>query len=147
MEQWTSLVKLTGEAIDWLDANERVYDIWLLVAYCATSCAFVQVSRSFIYLTHIFTLTGESSITLGYDARMRKLRLNYACYETVYGDGKDRYRLTICQLDARSVIYLSYSLFNLTNIPSCHKSHRLPRSSLYSTKPPKAHLYPVKPPP
>ena len=43
VEQWTALVKLTGEAIDWLDANEKLYDVWLLVAYCATSCALVQV--------------------------------------------------------------------------------------------------------
>ncbi|TFK42308.1 fungal-specific transcription factor domain-containing protein [Crucibulum laeve] len=42
VEQWTNLVTLTGEAIDWLDAHEPVYDVWLLVAYAATSCALVQ---------------------------------------------------------------------------------------------------------
>ncbi|CCM06239.1 uncharacterized protein FIBRA_08487 [Fibroporia radiculosa] len=42
VEKWTELVQLTGQAIDWLDANERLYDVWLLVAYCATSCALVQ---------------------------------------------------------------------------------------------------------
>ncbi|KAJ7709763.1 fungal-specific transcription factor domain-containing protein [Mycena rosella] len=42
VEQWSSLVTLTGESIDWLDAHERVYDVWLLVAYAATSCALVQ---------------------------------------------------------------------------------------------------------
>ncbi|KAJ7449949.1 fungal-specific transcription factor domain-containing protein, partial [Mycena latifolia] len=42
VEQWSSLVAQTGESIDWLDAHERVYDVWLLVAYAATSCAFVQ---------------------------------------------------------------------------------------------------------
>ncbi|EMD38452.1 hypothetical protein CERSUDRAFT_82708 [Gelatoporia subvermispora B] len=42
VEKWTALVHMTGEAIDWLDANERMYDVWLLVAYCATSCALVQ---------------------------------------------------------------------------------------------------------
>ncbi|KAJ6502412.1 fungal-specific transcription factor domain-containing protein [Mycena sanguinolenta] len=42
VEQWSSLVALTGESIDWLDAHERVYDVWLLIAYAATSCAFVQ---------------------------------------------------------------------------------------------------------
>ncbi|KAK7020498.1 fungal-specific transcription factor domain-containing protein [Favolaschia claudopus] len=42
VEQWTALVALTGESIDWLDAHERVYDVWLLIAYAATSCAFVQ---------------------------------------------------------------------------------------------------------
>ena len=43
VEKWTELVQMTGDAIDWLDANDRIYDIWLLVAYCATSCALVQV--------------------------------------------------------------------------------------------------------
>ncbi|KAF4615237.1 hypothetical protein D9613_002634 [Agrocybe pediades] len=42
VEQWTVLVKMTSESIDWLDANEKVYDVWLLVAYAATSCALVQ---------------------------------------------------------------------------------------------------------
>lgn len=42
VEQWTRLVTLTGEAIDWLDAHEDLYDVWLLVAYAATSCALVQ---------------------------------------------------------------------------------------------------------
>ncbi|KAG9318550.1 hypothetical protein JVU11DRAFT_642 [Chiua virens] len=39
---WSALVRLTGESIDWLDAHERMYDVWLLVAYAATSCALVQ---------------------------------------------------------------------------------------------------------
>ena len=43
VEKWTELVQLTSDAIDWLDANDRSYDVWLLVAYCATSCALVQV--------------------------------------------------------------------------------------------------------
>jgi len=43
VEKWTSLVKMTSESIDWLDAHDRVYDVWLLVAYAATSCALVQV--------------------------------------------------------------------------------------------------------
>ncbi|KDR73617.1 hypothetical protein GALMADRAFT_269832 [Galerina marginata CBS 339.88] len=42
VEQWTTLVKMTADSIDWLDANERMYDVWLLVAYAATSCALVQ---------------------------------------------------------------------------------------------------------
>lgn len=42
VEQWSKLVTLTGEAIDWLDAHEEIYDVWLLVAYAATSCALVQ---------------------------------------------------------------------------------------------------------
>ena len=44
VEQWSELVQLTSESIDWLDAHERVYDIWLLVAYAATCCALVQVT-------------------------------------------------------------------------------------------------------
>lgn len=43
IEQWTELVKLSSECIDWLDAHEGTYDIWLIVAYAATSCALVQV--------------------------------------------------------------------------------------------------------
>jgi hypothetical protein len=43
IEEWSKLVTLTGESIDWLEANERIYDVWLLVAYAATSCALVQV--------------------------------------------------------------------------------------------------------
>lgn len=43
VETWNALVQLTGESIDWLDAHERMYDIWLLVPYAATSCALVQV--------------------------------------------------------------------------------------------------------
>ena len=50
IEQWTKLVTLTGEAIDWLDANEVVWDIWLMVAYAATSCALVQVDIFFFSL-------------------------------------------------------------------------------------------------
>ncbi|KIM79752.1 hypothetical protein PILCRDRAFT_823319 [Piloderma croceum F 1598] len=42
VEQWSGLVQLTGESIDWLDTYERAYDVWLLVAYAATSCALVQ---------------------------------------------------------------------------------------------------------
>lgn len=42
VETWGTLVKLTGESIDWLDAHEHVYDVWLLVAYAATACALVQ---------------------------------------------------------------------------------------------------------
>ena len=43
VEQWTALVKMSGDAIDWLDAHEDLYDVWLLFAYCATSCALIQV--------------------------------------------------------------------------------------------------------
>lgn len=43
VQKWTELVNLTGDAIDWLDAHERAYDVWMLVSYCSTLCAFVQV--------------------------------------------------------------------------------------------------------
>ncbi|KAI0273577.1 fungal-specific transcription factor domain-containing protein [Gloeopeniophorella convolvens] len=42
VENWSNLVKLTGNAIDWLDKNDKLYDVWMLVAYAATSCALVQ---------------------------------------------------------------------------------------------------------
>ncbi|TFK92295.1 hypothetical protein K466DRAFT_573142 [Polyporus arcularius HHB13444] len=42
VEKWSGLVKMSGDAIDWLDAHETMYDVWLLVAYCATSCALIQ---------------------------------------------------------------------------------------------------------
>ncbi|KIJ26445.1 hypothetical protein M422DRAFT_71920, partial [Sphaerobolus stellatus SS14] len=42
VERWSDLVALTRESIDWLDANERVYDVWMMVSYCATGCALVQ---------------------------------------------------------------------------------------------------------
>ncbi|KAI0810881.1 fungal-specific transcription factor domain-containing protein [Irpex lacteus] len=42
VQKWTELVNLTGDAIDWLDAHERAYDVWMLVSYCSTLCAFVQ---------------------------------------------------------------------------------------------------------
>jgi len=44
IESWSNLVELTGNAIDWLDQNDKLYDVWMLVAYAATSCALVQVS-------------------------------------------------------------------------------------------------------
>jgi hypothetical protein len=43
VDTWTDLVTMTGEAIDWLDVHEELYDVWMLVAYAATSCALVQV--------------------------------------------------------------------------------------------------------
>ena len=49
VEQWSELIQLTSESIDWLDAHERVYDVWLLVAYAATCCALVQVYLGFFF--------------------------------------------------------------------------------------------------
>ncbi len=47
VDKWSQLVELTGEAIDWLDANEHLYDVWMLVGYAATSCSLVQVRSLF----------------------------------------------------------------------------------------------------
>jgi hypothetical protein len=44
VESWTGLVTMTRESIEWLAANEEVYDTWMLVSYAATSCALVQVT-------------------------------------------------------------------------------------------------------
>jgi hypothetical protein len=55
VEQWSLLVTMTGDSIDWLDANEKVYDVWLLFAYAATSCAFVQVG----YFHSLLSLTAS----------------------------------------------------------------------------------------
>ncbi|KAF7305047.1 hypothetical protein MKEN_01219700 [Mycena kentingensis (nom. inval.)] len=62
VEQWSALVQLTGDCIDWLDTHEQVYDIWLLIAYAATSCAFVQ------YHTWVRRQDPEAA------AKLRKLR-------------------------------------------------------------------------
>jgi len=78
IEQWSTLIKLTSESIDWLDAHEAMYDVWLVVAYAATSCALVQVSmgshgtRSLSYqkLTRIGFF---SSITPGRGAKTPQL--------------------------------------------------------------------------
>lgn len=51
IESWTNLVDMTGNAIDWLDRNDKVYDVWMLVAYAATSCALVQVSMFHAVMT------------------------------------------------------------------------------------------------
>lgn len=46
VQLFTKLWELTGEAIDWLDNHDEFYDVWMLTAYAATSCAFVQVGSS-----------------------------------------------------------------------------------------------------
>jgi hypothetical protein len=53
VETWSSLVQLTSESIDWLDSHERMYDVWLLIPYAATSCALVQVCNGVIGFSHI----------------------------------------------------------------------------------------------
>lgn len=43
VDDWAKLLRLTGESIDWLDQNEHMYDVWLIIPYATTSCALVQV--------------------------------------------------------------------------------------------------------
>ncbi|KAF9532200.1 fungal-specific transcription factor domain-containing protein [Crepidotus variabilis] len=42
VEQWSGLVEMTADCIDWLDSHDSLYDIWFLITYAATSCALVQ---------------------------------------------------------------------------------------------------------
>ncbi|KAF8590103.1 hypothetical protein K439DRAFT_1644924 [Ramaria rubella] len=42
IERWSALVSLSREAIEWVDAHEECWDVWMLVSYCAVSCALVQ---------------------------------------------------------------------------------------------------------
>lgn len=104
VEQWTKLVALTGEAIDWLDVHEEMYDIWLLVAYAATSCALVQVSSSLKGL--VFTDVWFHSTTLGYVEKILELRIGCEHYETVFEGGREPSTRNICQPGARSVVFL-----------------------------------------
>jgi hypothetical protein len=53
METWTGLVEMTGAAIEWLDAHEDLFDVWLLIAYAATSCGIVQVCSHMPYVRSI----------------------------------------------------------------------------------------------
>ncbi|KAK7054697.1 hypothetical protein VNI00_003160 [Paramarasmius palmivorus] len=62
VERWTNLVIEGDQAIDWLDANERVYDVWLVVAYAAVSCGLIQ------YHTYVRRKSPEA------EAQLRKLR-------------------------------------------------------------------------
>ncbi|KAF9265527.1 hypothetical protein L218DRAFT_979042 [Marasmius fiardii PR-910] len=62
VEGWTGLVLDGNQAIDWLDANERVYDVWLVVAYAAVSCGLIQ------YHTYVRRKSQEA------EAKLQKLR-------------------------------------------------------------------------
>jgi hypothetical protein len=42
INDWSALLSLTNDAIDWLDRHDTVYDQWLLISYSTTSCALVQ---------------------------------------------------------------------------------------------------------
>ncbi|KAL0574331.1 hypothetical protein V5O48_007613, partial [Marasmius crinis-equi] len=62
VEDWTKLVIDGNQAIDWLDTNERVYDVWLVVAYAAVSCGLIQ------YHTYVRRKSPEA------EAKLQKLR-------------------------------------------------------------------------
>jgi hypothetical protein len=102
VEEWSKLVTLTGESIDWLDENDCIYDVWLLVAYAATSCALVQV-RADLHWGINFNLTLFRSTIHGHGERTRMQQPSCANFEIVLGDGKPHYRLIICQCDGRPV--------------------------------------------
>ena len=44
IDQWSELMEFSGDSIDWLDAHELEYDVWMLVAYAATSCAAAELA-------------------------------------------------------------------------------------------------------
>ena len=104
VEQWSELIQLTSESIDWLDAHERVYDVWLLVAYAATCCALVQVTWLFRSASMIY-LMFNVSIILVFDEKTSRLKPSCANYAIVSGAGKEPFQLTICQPDARPVVF------------------------------------------
>lgn len=103
VETWSALVQLTGESIDWLDAHERMYDIWLLVAYAATSCALVQVRCRIGGSQVCSSVEFLSSITRGPGDRTSMPLPNCGSCETAYEGGKDRYLPITCLRDERGV--------------------------------------------
>lgn len=94
IDRWTELVQMTGDAIDWLDEHETLYDVWTLVAYAATSCALVQVRLTRVAITIFLqcVLTSKRlssvvarclhSIILGHVGKMQTPRRSCANYET-----------------------------------------------------------------
>ena len=87
VEKWTNLVKITGDVIDWLDKHENMYDVWLVTAYSATSCALVQVSSSFC---HPKTLIPGTKGHVGHGffypyCRMPNQRLNFSVSSIILG--------------------------------------------------------------
>ena len=109
VEQWTKLMRLTDEAIHWLDAHEEMYDVWLLVAYATTSCALVQVSSLLKDL--VFTDIQFQSTTLGYVERTLGLLICCEHCETVSEGGRKLSIRNICQPDARSVVPLCSRIY------------------------------------
>lgn len=104
VETWSALVQLTGESIDWLDAHERMYDVWFLVAYAATSCALVQVCYYYHIGGGISSVELHSSIIHGLGDKTGMLLRNCGNYGTAYVGGKDQYLPITCLPDARRVV-------------------------------------------
>jgi hypothetical protein len=42
-DRWEQVVKMADESIEWLDRHDKLYDVWMLVSYAATSCALAEV--------------------------------------------------------------------------------------------------------
>lgn len=86
VEKWTSLVKLTGDVIDWLDKHESAYDVWLVTAYSATSCALIQVSPSFCRPSTLISgkLPYRRDLLCLY-CRTSNLRFNFSISSTILG--------------------------------------------------------------
>lgn len=101
VERWSSLVQLTSESIDWLDTHERMYDVWLLVPYAATSCALVQVRVHCDSLDSRINYVYVCSIILGRGGKIVRRLLSLESFEIVFGDGRVRFLLTICLPDER----------------------------------------------
>ena len=116
VEHWSGLVQMTGEGIDWLNAHERMYDIWMVVAYAATSAALVQVCASNCLPS---SLAQKYFSTIhGLEDRTLMLWPSFAHCETASGDGKDLYHPTICLPNARyPLISLSAEKIRLIATP------------------------------
>jgi hypothetical protein len=106
VEQWSRLVNLTGETIDWLDEHDDMYDVWLLVAYAATACALVQVRRSCLRLLPIrMTL----STIHGRVVEMQVPRASCASSKNVSTAGKARSPTNRCRLEERLVSFSPFA--------------------------------------
>jgi len=86
VEKWTNLVKITGDVIDWLDKHESMYDVWLVTAYSATSCALVQVSSSFCRTSTLISdeLPYRHDLLCLY-CRMPNRKFNFPISSTILG--------------------------------------------------------------
>ena len=99
IERWTFLVRVTREAIDWLDGHERMYDVWMLVSYCATSCAIVQVRD--VRGRGVRAERRACSTIRGRGARTPRRRRRCASCATASSGGRARCRRTTDRPGAR----------------------------------------------